>query len=213
MASWVEDNGLGMPEEVRRRVFDPFFTTKGERGTGLGLSVVYGIVQRHGGEIAIYSEVGTGTRVEISLPLAAPIVPSGELPVVTGATPFTLEVLVVDDEDAVRELLVDVLRALGHHTTACDSGESALAEFATGRFDLVLTDLGMPGITGWQLARRLRQQDADLTIAFITGWGQEITPEAVRESGGDAVVAKPFGIEDIERLTLLAFERRGRDAA
>jgi signal transduction histidine kinase/CheY-like chemotaxis protein len=213
VVSWIEDNGHGMSEQVRRRVFDPFFTTKGERGTGLGLSVVYGIIQRHGGEIAIYSEEGVGTRVEISLPLASPLSPRATEGAPRHSAGATLQVLIVDDEEPVRELLVDVVRALGHVPTACNSGERALAVFHPAAFDLVLTDLGMPGLTGWQLAQQLREQDPDLTIAFITGWGQEITPEAVRDAGGDAVVAKPFGIEDVERLTILALERRGRREA
>jgi CheY-like chemotaxis protein len=115
---------------------------------------------------------------------------------------------VVDDEVAVRDLLADVVQTLGHRVTACDSGERALQMFEPGGYDLLLTDLGMPGITGWQLARRVREQDPTVTIAFITGWGHELSPGVVRESGANALVAKPFQIEDIEELIRLASENR-----
>jgi len=211
----VEDNGRGMDEATRRRVFDPFFTTKGERGTGLGLSVTYGIVQRHGGTIAIESAPGRGTRVCMSFPLGAPPPPASEPEPPRPAEPHeSLTVLVVDDEQPVRELLVDILVMLGHRPLAFEGGELALAGFRPGGFDLVLTDLGMPGMNGWQLARAIRERDGEVVLAFITGWGQEVSPDAVRDAGADAVVSKPFAIEDVAGLVALAIERRhGRRAA
>jgi CheY-like chemotaxis protein len=97
---------------------------------------------------------------------------------------------------------------MGHKSVACDSGEAALQSFRPAAFDLVLTDLGMPGMSGWQLARAVRARDPGVALAFITGWGEEVSAEAVREAGVDMVVTKPFGFEDIERLAGLATGRR-----
>jgi signal transduction histidine kinase/CheY-like chemotaxis protein/HAMP domain-containing protein len=209
--AWVEDDGIGMPPEVRARIFDPFFTTKGERGTGLGLPVVYGIVQHHGGRLEVESEPGRGTRFELAFPRAeagaslAPLTPTLGLP----APREVLDVLVVDDEPAVRDLLCEILGALGHRATAHTSGESTLEFFERGRYQLVVSDLGLPGMSGWTLARRLRTLDPELTIAFVTGWGAEMTDEKVAESGADGFIGKPFGIEDVEALVRLTAERRG----
>ena len=121
--------------------------------------------------------------------------------------------MVVDDEPAVRGLLVDILEALGHRAIGYGSSESALEDFQPGRFDLVLTDLGMPGINGWELSQSLRAKDDSVTIAFVTGWGEEVDAERARRAGAGAVVAKPFGIEDVARVTQIAADRTRRRAA
>ena len=208
----VEDNGIGMSPTIRKRIFDPFFTTKGERGTGLGLSVVYGIVQGAGGSIAVDSTPGRGTLVTIDLPRALPVAPVRAIPIAPGADAHALRVMVVDDEPAVRELLRDILVSLGHEPEIFPSGGEALERYAPGLFDLVFTDLGMPGMTGWELSRAIRARDADVAIAMITGWGAEVGPDALAAAGGDAVVGKPFSIEDVEGLVRLARERKKRAA-
>ncbi len=126
-----------------------------------------------------------------------------------------LDVLVVDDDAAVRGLLTDMLTLLGHRVVEHGSGESALEVFERGRFELVLTDLGLQGLNGWDLARRIRAVDPAVTIAFVTGWGDDISPSAVEEAGANSYIGKPFSIEDIEGLTRLAAERgeAGRAAA
>jgi CheY-like chemotaxis protein len=206
----VEDDGVGMTPETMQRVFEPFFTTKGARGTGLGLSVVYGIVQRHGGKLTVRSEPGRGTRIELTFRRSAAATP---VAAETVASVQGLSVMVVDDEPAVRQLLVDILEALGHRPVAYGSGEAALEDYRPGRFDLVLTDLGMPGVNGWELSRSLRAKDRGVAVAFVTGWGEEVDPAQVRGAGADAVVTKPFSIEDIMRVTRLAVERSRAHAA
>jgi CheY-like chemotaxis protein len=124
-----------------------------------------------------------------------------------------MRVMVVDDEPAVRELLVDILATLGHECGDFGSGGEALEAFDAAAYDLVFTDLGMPGMTGWELARALRARDADVLIAIITGWGAEVSPDAMREAGADAVVGKPFTLEDVEGLLELARERSQKRAA
>jgi signal transduction histidine kinase/CheY-like chemotaxis protein len=207
---WVQDSGVGMDEEVRRRIFDPFFTTKGDRGTGLGMSVTYAIIRRHQGEISVFSELGFGTRMEMTFALAlapaavAEVLPSGE------KAHASLRVLVVDDEPSVRDLLADIVRALGHAAESFDSAVTALGRIERGSHDLILSDVGMPGMTGWEFARRVRTLDPDVTIVFVTGWGEEITPEAAEEAGGNLVVPKPFTLEQIAAALALASDRRDR---
>jgi signal transduction histidine kinase/ActR/RegA family two-component response regulator len=212
----IEDDGIGMPPEVLGRVFDPFFTTKGARGTGLGLSIVYGIVRRMQGHLVVESDPGDGTRVEMRLPLAAapldafatelPMRP--EPPVVTRQ----LQVLVVDDEPDVCALVADICQSLGHFTMVCASGAEALEAYGTGGFDIVLSDLGMPGMTGWDLVRALRENDATIPIVLVTGWGDTVEESFARKAGVDLVISKPFTIDDIARALALA-QHRDRSAA
>ena len=213
----ISDDGVGMAPEVQKRIFDPFFTTKGEGGTGLGLSVVYGIVQNAGGSIAVESAPGMGTTLRLELPVAqggvAPAVAAVAVVPVAPASVDSLRVMVVDDEPAVRELLHDILQSLGHAPESFESGGRALDRFEPGRFELLFTDLGMPGMTGWELARAVRARDPEVTIAIITGWGAEVSMDSVREAGADTVIAKPFTIEDIEGLVQLVRERREKRAA
>ena len=209
----VADDGLGMDEETARRLFEPFFTTKGADGTGLGLSVVYGIVQRHGGKIEVVTHPGAGTTITLTFPLAVP--PRAPAPVATlpDALP-TLDVMIVDDEEPVREVLRDIALALGQRVTAFASGAEALRGLRPGAFQLVITDLGMPGMTGWELARRVRALDPAATIVFVTGWGEDVDLQTAGQAGADLVLAKPFDVADVERAVRLAASRaEKREAA
>ncbi len=204
----VEDNGIGMDETTKKRLFEPFFTTKGEGGSGLGLSVAYGIIKRHGATIEVSSEPGRGTRIEIAFPRAKEAPHEEERPTLLpeqGAR--KLSIMVVDDDQRVRDVLRDMVEALGHQVTAFESGDEALKDYQPGRYDLILTDLGMPGITGWKLTQLVRAVDPTVTIAFVTGWGDEVRPETVERAGVDHVVAKPFTFEDVAEVTRLAAER------
>ncbi len=202
----VADDGVGMDEETSRRLFQPFFTTKGERGTGLGLAVVYGIVQAHGGTIAVDTRLGSGTLMHLSFAHAQAPEERPETSRLDGQLPV-LDVLVVDDEAPVREVLRDITAALGQGVTECASGAEALKAFQPGLHSLVLTDLGMPGMTGWELARRLRTMDPDVTIVFVTGWGEDVDHRAAGDAGASLVLAKPFNLEDVERAVRLAGQR------
>jgi signal transduction histidine kinase/ActR/RegA family two-component response regulator len=211
----VEDDGIGMDASTRSRVFDPFFTTKGDKGTGLGLTMVYGIVARHRGRITIESTPERGTRItmvfarSMTAPALAVVQPLAPLAEPEG----TLSVLAVDDEPAVLDLLADIVETLGHRVTRHQSAADALAGMSPGRYDLVLTDLGMPGMSGWEFSRALRAVDPDVPLAWITGWGEELVGDASRRDGADAIVAKPFTIDDVKRLLTLAASRRQKRAA
>ncbi|MHB8160565.1 MAG: PAS domain S-box protein [Thermoleophilia bacterium] len=208
----VADNGKGMDEEVSKRIFEPFFSTKGAGGSGLGLSVAYGIVSRHGGDIMVESREGEGTRFVVRLPVATIADLSDasksvdKMAVEQGsATVRSAKILIIDDEPMIRTLLGDMLQKMGHKSEAADAGEQGLAAFdaetAAGEpFDLVLTDLGMPGMSGWEVVAAIKQRSPETPVVLITGWGDQLDSEKMRESGVDAVVAKPFRVEDIRRL-------------
>jgi signal transduction histidine kinase/CheY-like chemotaxis protein len=189
----VSDNGSGMSDEVRQRAFEPFFTTKGPKTTGLGLSVTYGIVQRHNGRIDIDTGLGRGTTVHLTFPAMPPTVrgqPSLPVPLVE---PAALRVLVVDDEPDVRTAVADMLGSAGHTTFEAAGGREALAWLDGGQsVDLVLTDLGMPGMTGTDLARSVKGQWPGLRIGLMTGWDETEAPGGEASPAVDFVIAKPF---------------------
>ena len=201
---FVRDTGIGMSEDVRRRAFDPFFTTKGARGTGLGLSVVYGIVSRHGGRVRIDSRENVGTTVTLQLPVfrgAATVQPQDPGPVEMGSA----RILVVDDEEELAQMLADILRLEGKHVpeVITNAGE-ALGRLASDPPDILFTDLGMPVLSGWELAAQARTLHPGLPVVLVTGWGHQLDPDRVRESGVVGVVAKPYRIADIRRAVAQA---------
>ena len=199
-----------MAEDVRRRALEPFFTTKGVKSTGLGLSVNYGIIERHHGELSIASGLGQGTSVTIRLPGAR----GGAAP---GAAALPAEVvaqrqiLVVDDQPEVRQALGELLESRGHRVTLADGGSEALSHLGSGLTpDVVLTDLGMPGMTGRELARAIKRQWRDLPIGLITGWGD--TSGLTADPETDFVMSKPIDLDRLlESIDRVAASRRQSD--
>ena len=166
----VADTGIGMAEDVQRRIFEPFFSTKGEAGSGLGLAMAYSIVRRHGGDITVDSAPGRGTTFTITLPVA----PERQAPPAAVREPGprrTARVLVVDDDPQVLAILTELIRGVGHTVTTALTGPTAIATYAPGRFDVVITNIGMVDMNGWELARRLRGIDPVVPLMFLTGWG------------------------------------------
>lgn len=202
----IRDTGLGMSEDVRQRIFDPFFTTKGERGTGLGLSVVYGIITRHGGEIDVQSQPGQGCAFTIRLPVGSEV--TSEAPVRPVPTVSRRgRVLVIDDEADVGAVVKEVLTRDGHEVVVCTDGESGLSRFQEESFDLVITDLGMPGVSGWEVARMVKRGRPRTPVAMITGWGDRIDPADAQSRGVDYIVAKPFKRDVIRELVASALSQ------
>ncbi|HEX8138842.1 MAG TPA: ATP-binding protein [Pyrinomonadaceae bacterium] len=209
----VSDTGTGMSEEVRSRIFDPFFTTKGKAGLGLGLAVSYGIIRRHEGTVEAESEVGRGTTFKIRLPIARGVVKAqvtGELivPETLSSHSNQTKILVVDDEEYVRELLRDILETEGCQVILAEGGYEALALFDVMGFDAVFTDVGLPGMSGWELARAIRERDAELPLAVITGWGEAVGSNEQKAAQVDWVVAKPFTIDRIVDIATEVSQRR-----
>jgi signal transduction histidine kinase/HAMP domain-containing protein/ActR/RegA family two-component response regulator len=196
---FVRDTGVGMSAEVRRRAFDPFFTTKGARGTGLGLSVVYGIVSRHGGRVRIDSRESVGTTVTVHLPVFSGR-PTPPVPEPAAAEVGSARILVVDDEEVLAQMLADILRLeAGHVVEVMTDARAALERVAADPPDLLFTDLGMPLLSGWELAAQARMLHPGLPVVLVTGWGHQLDPDRVRAAGVVGVVAKPYRIEDIRK--------------
>ena len=195
----VRDTGTGMSPEIQRRVFEPFFTTKGVRSTGLGLSVNYGILQRHGGELTIDSVEGQGTTVTVRLP-PAPILAEAATATTIAAPPTPLEILVIDDDPEVRSLLSEMLRQDGHRVTEATGGAEGLDRLAGDpSIDLVLTDLGMSGMTGWEVARAIKASRPALRVGLLTGWGEEPPGYGEGRTVVDFVLTKPLMREVLRR--------------
>ena len=190
----VGDTGVGMPESVRRRIFEPLFSTKGAGGNGMGLTMSQGIVQEHHGRIDVESAPGRGTLFRIVLPFTsqtpAPVAaPAPRAPAAGG-----LRVLVVDDEAMVRTVTTKLLRLRGHTVKAVDGGPAALAALAEDGYDVVVTDLSMPDMSGRELAAAVRQRHPGLPVLLLTG---DTDAEVEGEDVG-AVVKKPFELDDLD---------------
>ncbi|HEU5319542.1 MAG TPA: ATP-binding protein [Methylomirabilota bacterium] len=190
----VSDTGTGMDAATRARIFDPFFTTKGPgRGTGLGLSTVYGIVKQHDGHIAVESAPGQGTTFRIYLPrVEAPAPPPPTARRAPAPAPPHETILVVEDEDAVRAVTVEILRGHGYTVLEAADGLEALRLVArhAGPLDLLLTDIVMPQLSGWQLARRLADVRPETKTMFMTGYSEIAL--AHDGASGAPVLQKPF---------------------
>jgi len=211
---WVEvriaDTGIGMTEEVIKRVFDPFFTTKGVTNSGLGMSVSYGIIKRHGGEILIESKLGKGTSFVIHLPTGY----GEEEAIVKEVAPVKesrqARILVIDDEDSVRDVLSRMLKAKGHQVAVAANGEEGIERFRSEPFDLVFTDLGMPKLSGWDVGKTIKTINPKVPIAMITGWGVELDRQKLSENGIDLSIAKPFNFDQVINLVSEAMELKER---
>jgi CheY-like chemotaxis protein len=198
----VIDNGVGMDERTVERCMEPFFTTKGEGGTGLGLSVVHGIVERHGGRMRIESGPDIGTTFCLRFPTTSAVA-SDEAPPLVANLERTLNILLVDDQPIICELVAELLRTDGHVVHTAGSGGSALEQFRELECDLVITDLAMPGMNGQQLANVMKQLTPAVPVILLTGfedYGDETGTRSV--SNIDLIVRKPASLEELRRAIL-----------
>jgi CheY-like chemotaxis protein len=191
-----------MPDAVKERAFDPFFTTKPlGQGTGLGLSMIYGFARQSGGAVRIYSEVGQGTTIKLYLPRHRGDIRDDshpDAPIPVQAHERNEVVLVVEDEAIVRELIVDVLRDLGYRTLTAHDGPSGLEILLSDdRIDLLVTDIGLPGLNGRQIADAARLRRPSLKVLFMTGYAENAAISSGFLLPGMALITKPFAMDTL----------------
>jgi signal transduction histidine kinase/ActR/RegA family two-component response regulator/HAMP domain-containing protein len=198
----VCDTGIGMNEETRQKCLEPFYTTKGERGTGLGLAMVYGMVQRHSAELDIDSELGKGTTFGLSFPVSeASPAATGRIPMLQVPT-RRLSLLLVDDDPLLLQSLRDILESDGHVVTAADGGQKGIDAVAAAvqrgkPFDAVITDLGMPYVDGRKVAAAVAAASPDTPVILLTGWGKRMLSEDDIPPHVDRVLSKPPKVADL----------------
>jgi nitrogen-specific signal transduction histidine kinase/ActR/RegA family two-component response regulator len=209
----VGDTGVGMSEETRKRCLEPFYSTKGKRGTGLGLAMVYGVMERHGGQIDIDSEPGRGTVMKLILPIRRL---AGAGPVENGEQKpqLPLNILCIDDEPLLRELLREILERDGHRVSVADGGQSGVDEFRAAAvnsqpFDVVLTDLGMPYFDGRQVVKAIKQEWPATPIIMLTGWGSFMKEDGDMPEEVSGILTKPPRSNELREMLRRVGGRRG----
>lgn len=201
----ITDTGIGMSEETRKRCLEPFFSTKGKRGTGLGLAMVYGVMQRHEGSVDIQSAPGQGTTFRLVFPVRDHLPASVEEARETVAPVAPLRILCIDDEPLLRELVKEMLGRDGHDVEVSDSGQSGLDQFRFARehgrpFDVVITDLGMPYVDGRQVAKAVKQESPGTPVIMLTGWGALIKEDDNVPAQVDVIVSKPPDSRELRKV-------------
>lgn len=195
---FVSDTGQGIPEEVREKIFEPFFSTKGDGGNGLGLSISAEIIANHQGKIYVDSIPQKGSIFMIELP-AADEEPVSAPPQSPPSEDFVCKVLLVDDENAVGETLAEMLREEGYEVITVNDAREAVMKFVKSDCDLVLTDLSMPGINGYELAKRIKSLKKNVPVILITGWNQERDNIKDKNEIIDGLIEKPFNLNQIKQ--------------
>ena len=197
----VTDTGIGMDEETRRRCLEPFFTTKGERGTGLGLAMVYGIVKRQNARIDIDSQLNRGTtmRLSFTVPAATTVAPGSQM---EQPIPSPQRILLIDDDPLVLDALRDTLESDGHTVTTASGGQQGIDMFRADRptqamFTIVITDLGMPYVGGREVASAIKESSPSTPIILLTGWGQRLAAEGEMPPHIDRVLSKPPKLDQL----------------
>ncbi|MEI9896589.1 MAG: ATP-binding protein [Chthoniobacter sp.] len=196
----VCDSGSGMTEETRSRCLEPFYTTKGEKGTGLGLAVSYGIIHRHGGTIHVESKLNHGTTFRIDLPIPeediAPIANDA------GTASRPLHVLVVDDQEGIREIVGSYLAEDHHAVEMAATSIEAMRKFRTNHFDLVITDRAMPDINGDELAAAIKRLNPQQPVIMLTGFADWMSEVGEKDENVDLVIGKPVRLQDLRQAIL-----------
>jgi CheY-like chemotaxis protein len=201
----VIDSGIGMDEETRRRCLEPFFSTKGKRGTGLGLAMVYGVMERHDGTIEIESQPGKGSTMRLVFPEADPA-EAGKAKAAEAPVPLrSLRILCIDDEPLLRNIMREILENDGHKVHVADGGQAGIDAFQAAMkrnepFEAVITDLGMPHVNGRQVAQFVKRESPRTPVIMLTGWGALMKAQGDTPAQVDGVLSKPPRIGEIRQL-------------
>ena len=198
----VGDTGVGMDEETRRRCLEPFFTTKGDRGTGLGLAMVYGMIQRHSAEFEIDSAVGQGTTMQVIFPAYTEAFMATVRMAAVQFTQQRLRMLIIDDDPLIIKAMEDALAGDGHLITSANGGQAGIDVFVSAHgtqdaFAIVFTDLGMPRVDGRKVADRIKCLSPDTPVILLTGWGQRMLAENDIPPHIDRVLSKPPRLQEM----------------
>jgi len=207
---------VGMDEDTRRRCLEPFFTTKGERGTGLGLAMVYGVAQRHGADVEIDSALDRGTTVRLSFPVPA-VEPASSIALPPQVPASRLRMLIIDDDPLLLKSLSDTLEADGHLVSAANGGQAGIDMFRAAlrqhdeAFDAVITDLGMPYVDGRKVAAAIKESADATPVILLTGWGQRLVSDGETPVYVDRVLSKPPKLREL-RAALAQLTQRNPDS-
>src|SRR5690606_5229916 len=198
----VSDTGVGMDDDTRRRCLEPFYTTKGERGTGLGLAMVYGMVQRHSASLEIDSSPGMGTTMRLIFTATGPSTTATVRIGTIAAPPRPLRILLIDDDPLLLKSLRDTLQQEGHLITTASGGQAGVDNFTETRrrgenFDLVITDLGMPYVDGRKVAASIKAVSPETPLVLLTGWGQRMIAANDKPPFVDRVLSKPPRLHEL----------------
>lgn len=204
----ITDTGIGMTEDTKRRMFEPFFTTKGKKGTGIGMSVSFAIIGKFGGEIKVDSVAGSGTTVTILLPFATGTHANERSSTIPEYSAAPCSILVIDDEENICEILQEFLSRAGHQVLTALGSEQGLALLKERSFDILLTDLNMPGVSGWEIARFVHRTFPKTYIIILTGWGIRIEEINRDEQVVDYLLIKPISFSALTEVIELAAARK-----
>ncbi len=202
----VRDTGTGMPPDLLEKVFTPFFTTKGEKGTGLGLPLCKKIIENHNGTLAVNSVVGQGTSFIIMLPIIETADSNDDRQKVKNKDNLNLNILIAEDSIDLQNTIYELLTVKGYKVSKASSGEEVLKLCGRERFNLLITDLGLPGISGLELARHIKSIDKNIKIILTSGWDINESEAELREKGVDSYLAKPFKTTEIQAAIRNLFE-------
>ena len=202
----ISDNGIGMTEETKRRIFDPFFTTKGANHSGLGMSMLYGTIKRHNGSIDIKTKPGEGTMFTIVLPKGKEEIDKEDEKLDPVVEIRESNIMIIDDEPEIGVLLSEILSNQGHQTCVFDNGIGGIEAFKKGSYEILITDLGMPGVSGWEVINIVRQIKLGVVIGIITGW--DVSEEEAKQKGVDFLIKKPFRADYVLQVVTNAVESK-----
>lgn len=204
----VEDSGTGMSDEVRTRIFEPFFTTKGREGNGLGLAVSHAIARRHGGDIEVESTLGAGSTLRLVMPIA-PKHAADKTRTVGDGQMKPVTALVIDDDPSVAEVVSALLQRLGNTVETAGSGEEGLDLLRHRSYDVVFTDLGMPGMSGREVALSAKRVSPGTPVVLLTGWGDQFRSGQEVPDGVDLVLGKPVKLDHLREALGRVSHRNG----